>query len=652
MTIVQLLLGNMGLAGGGVNAPRGEGNVQGSTDFGLLFHILPGYLPTPRAHTQQTLEDYGKQWVASKDPRSLNWWMNGPKYMASLLRAHYGMNPETKGLTDFGYTWLPKLDATQSATWLDLFDRMDKGGFEGFFAWGQNPACSSANAGKVRRAMAKVKWMVTVNILDSETSEFWRGPEFKGKESEVQTEVFCLPCACSYEKQGSLNNSSRLAQWRYKAVNPPGKAMPDAEIMTELFFKIKDLYAKDGGAFPDPVLGTTWDYGPKKPNGHLWSLDITAVAKEINGAWLKDVWLDPTNKQVPEGTAGAVKYAKGTQVPSFAFLQADGSSTCGCWVMCQSWNAAGNNMAKRGKDDPSGIGLTPNWAWCWPVNRRIVYNRASVDAYGKPFDPKRPVIYWKGTQEAGKWTGGAWIGDVPDGAQPPLKNPDGTDNAASKYAFIMKQEGHGHLFGPGLADGPLPEHYEPLECPIEKNPMTLSDGKTGNPQKINPIVKVFGQEGEEAGKDVFFACNPKFPFVCATYRVTEHWQTGLMTRHTPWLVEMQPSNFCEMSEELAALREIKNGEIVVVESARGKIDAVAIVTKRFKPFNIMGNIVHQVGVPWHFGWLTTKDGGVYKKNPYPTFGDSANLLTPTVGDANTRIPESKAFMVNVSKKEG
>ena len=591
MCIIQLLLGNMGIAGGGINALRGESNVQGSTDQALLFHIIPGYLPTPRAQWE-TLADYNKTTPASKDPRSLNWSKNRPKYVASLLKSMYG-DKATKE-RDFGYAWMPKLDPTQDASWLNLFDEMYKGSFTGFFAWGMNPACSGANAGKVRQAMTKLDWLVNVNVFDSETGSFWMGPGMDPK--KIKTEVFVLPCAASMEKEGSISNSGRWMQWRYKATNPPGEAKPDGDIMYELFKKVRALYEKEKGAFPDPILNLKWDY---ETNGHF---DIHKVAKEINGYFLEDIPEHPVDKKA---------YKKGTLVPSFVYLLDDGRTSSGNWLYSASYTEAGNMAARRKKNDPTGLGLYPEWSWCWPVNRRIIYNRASVDLDGNPRDPKRALLKWDAT-------GKKWMGDIPDGPQPPM----GTNGI---YPFIMKPDGLASIFGPGLKDGPFPEHYEPLECPIEKN---LMSG-----QRINPVIKIF-----EGGLDKFTTCDPRYPFVCSTYRVTEHWQTGVLTRWLPWLIEAEPQMFCEMSLELAKLRGIKNGDKVIVETPRDKLWAVAIVTSRLKPFNIAGNTVHQIGIPWHFGWLHPKDGG-----------DSANLLTPTVGDPNTMIPESKAFMANVNK---
>jgi formate dehydrogenase major subunit len=606
MTIIQQLLGNMGMAGGGINAMRGEANVQGSTDYGLLFHILPGYNPTPNASLVDLATYIDKNTPKTKEPRSVNWWSNRNKYITSYLKAVYG-TAATKD-NDFGYSWLPKIDVGQNASWLMIFDKMLKGDFEGFFAWGQNPACSGANSNKTRQALTKLKWMVNVNLFDNETGSFWRGPGMNPK--EIQTEVFMLPCCSSMEKQGSISNSGRVAQWRYKAVDPIGQSMPDAEIINELYFKVKELYKKEGGAYPEPIVNLSWEYGDRDASGKVKHLDIQSVAKEINGYWLEDVY---DKKVDPPKLIGK----KGDLVTSFPSLQADGTTSCGNWIYCNSYilkdGKEVNMMARRGKDDPTGLGLYPGWAWAWPVNRRIIYNRASVDLQGQPWDPKRPLLKWDGEKKA-------WAGDVPDGPAPPM----GTDG---KFPFIMKPDGVASIFGPGLAEGPFPEHYEALECPVEVNAMSK--------QRINPTIKIFGDK-----MDAFFSCDARYPFVGTTYRVSEHWQTGCMTRHCSWLLEMQPQNFVELSLELAKDLKLNNGETVIVSSGRGEVKAVALVSERFKPFKIANTTVHQVGLPWHFGWQFPEDGSGY---------DSANLLTPNVGDANTMIPESKAFMVNVRK---
>jgi formate dehydrogenase major subunit len=604
MAIIQLLLGNMGVAGGGVNALRGESNVQGSTDHCLLWHIWPGYLKTPRA-SNVSLAAYNDKWTPeSKDPLSANWWQNYPKYSVSLLKSFFGENANAGN--DFGYDWLPKVDDGKDYSWLSLFDEMYKGTFKGFFAWGQNPACSGANAGKNRQALAKLDWMVNVNLFDNETGSFWKGPGVNP--ASVKTEVFFLPAAVSVEKEGSITNSGRWSQWRYQGPKPMGNSLPDGQIIMELGNRIKAEYQK-GGTFPEPITNLKWDYLTKR------EYDPHKVAKEINGYFLKDVSIKGKT------------YKKGTLVPSFAFLQADGSTSSANWLYCNSYTEKGNMAARRStKDAPNRIGLYPQFAWCWPVNRRIIYNRASVDLKGKPWDLKDWVIKFDGDVKDGKYVSRGWQGDVPDGGWYPLQNPDGSMREDAKYAFIMRKHGHGQIFGPGRSDGPFPEHYEPLECPIEKNLM--------NAQRINPTAPIY-----DTGADEWASCDPRYPYVATTYRVVEHWQTGVMTRWQPWLLEMQPQVFVEMSEQLAKLKGIQNGERVMVSSPRGKLQCTAIVTKRFQPFTIGGAAVHQVGIPWHFGWVKPVNGQE----------DSANLLTPSTGDPNTRIPETKAFMVNVAK---
>ncbi len=597
MAMIQLLLGNMGVAGGGVNALRGESNVQGSTDHCLLWHIWPGYLKTPRA-SNVSLDAYNKKWTPkSNDPLSANWWQNYAKYSVSLLKSFFGEKATKKN--DFGYSWLPKVDDGKAYSWLDLFDEMYKGSIKGFFAWGQNPACSGANAGKTRKAMERLDWMVNVNLFDNETGSFWKGPGVNP--SKVKTEVFMLPACTSVEKEGSITNSGRWMQWRYQGPKPLGNSLSDGDIIIALGEKIKSAY-KNSGTFTQPIRNLKWDY---LTNGEY---DPHKVAKEINGYYL-------------EGPK------KGKLVESFGKLKADGSTSSANWLYCHSYTEKGNMSARRSKQDaPNNIGLYPGFAWCWPVNRRIIYNRASVDLKGQPWDKKDWVIKFAGDVKGGKYVSKKWVGDVPDGGWYPLENPDGSKREDAKHPFIMRKHGHAQIYGPGRADGPFPEHYEPLECPVEKNLM--------NKQRINPVAPIYKTKA-----DAFATCDPKYPFVGTTYRVSEHWQTGLMTRPQPWLLELQPQVFVEMSEELAKLKGIKNGERVLATSARGSLKCTAIVTKRFKPFKIAGNTVHQVGFPWHYGWRWPESGEE----------ESANLLTPSTGDPNTRIPETKAFMVNVKK---
>jgi formate dehydrogenase major subunit len=594
--IIQLLLGNMGIAGGGINALRGESNVQGSTDHALLWHILPGYLKVPR-NSDISLQNYNNKYTPSGPGGNMPvGWQNYPRYSISLLKAFFGEKASAKN--QFGYQWLPKADNGKTYSWVDIFDEMHKGSIKGFFAWGMNPACSGANANKVRNAMKNLDWMVNTNIFDNETGSFWRGPGMDP--SAVKTEVFFLPACVSVEKEGSITNSGRWTQWRYRGPRPLGNSMPDGDIILLLGRKLKQLFASEGGVFPEPVLNLKWDYDS---NGKY---DPHKVAKQINGYFHKDLM------------ANGKLYPKGSLVPNSGMLASDGSTSSGNWLYCGSYTEEGNMAARRDqKDAPNHIGLYPGFAWCWPDNRRILYSRASVDANGNPWDDKRWVVRWDGRN---------WIGDIPDGQWPSLGSEGNPENPVNRPSFAMTKEKYGRLFGPGLVDGPFPEHYEPVEGPLAKNLLGA--------QLINPTVSLpVGPEDALANAD------PKFPYVCTTYRVSEHWQTGVITRHLPWLMELMPQMFVEISHQLASLKDIKNGSRVKVISARGSVEATAIVTRRFNPFIIDGKIVHQVGVPWHFGWQ------------YPASGkeESANLLTSFAVDPNTNIPESKAFMVNISK---
>jgi formate dehydrogenase-N alpha subunit len=573
--MLQLLLGNVGVAGGGINALRGESNVQGSTDMALLFHIIPGYLKTPRVENQ-TLAEYLEKWTPkSNDPKSANWWQHTPKYVVSLLKAFWGDKAQKDN--EFCYQYLPKLSA--NCDHIAMFEAMYDGVIKGLICMGQNPAVAGPNVLKERKALERLDWLVAVDLWETETAGFWAEPGVDAK--KIKTEVFMLPAAASMEKEGSITNSGRWMQWRYAAVHPPGDAKSDLWILDRIAKELKRLYASEGGAFPDPIVNLNWNYGAgEEPDVHL-------VAKDINGYDL----------------------TTGKLLPSFAKLNDDGTTSSGNWLYCASYTEDGNMAARRDPTDaPNKIGLYPKWSWCWPVNRRIIYNRASCDLQGNPYAPHKWVVKWTGPETK-------WAGDVPDGGWPP----------GEKYSFIMKPEGHARLFGFGLADGPFPEHYEPLEAPVN-NPMSA--------QQTNPVIKIWAGEMDDIGTV------EKFPIIATTYRVTEHWQAGQMTRNNPWLVELMPDMFVEMSKSLAQAKGVKNGDRVRVSTARGHIVAYAVVTSRFKPFRLNGKAYEQIGLPWHFGFK-----GLAK-------GDSANSLTPHVGDANTNIPEYKAFLCDVVKEVG
>jgi len=609
--ILQLLLGNIGVPGGGINALRGQSNVQGSTDHGLLFDLLPGYLKCPSADHASLAEYVEASTPASADPQSANWWRNASKYAVSLLKAWWGAHATRDN--QFAYDWLPKHDGDRS--YIALFEAMHQGRVRGLVVWGQNPAVSGPDVGREREALEKLDWLVAVDLWETETATFWKRPG--AKPEGIQTEVFLLPAAASMEKEGSVTNSGRWAQWRRKAVDPPGDAQSDLRILDRLAKELKRLYS-EGGVFPDPIVHLTWDYDEVDgPDPHR-------VAREINGQFLADVELAEIGKQ----------FKRGDPVPSFVLLSDDGSTASGNWLYCGSYTASGNKMARRSanaekvtgafcRNGPSGashkrclspFSLHANWAWSWPANRRVLYNRAACDAAGRPWAQGKSVVAYD-------WTRGRWVGDVPDGPWPPPTRPDATPHPEGKHAFIMLPDGRACLFAPSLADGPLPEHWEPLESPVAN---LLS------PQQINPVVKV--GRADDLGDPSLY------PIVATTCRVTEHWLSGPMSRNLPWLVELVPDAFVEISQELAEKKGIANGDRVAIRSARGRITVYALVTGRLKPLDVDGKKVDQVAVVWHFGYegLAT--------------GQSANLLTPSVGDADAMIPEYKAFLCDLEKE--
>jgi len=610
--VLQLLLGNIGVAGGGINAMRGESNVQGSTDHAALFHILPGYLKYPKAN-QTTLAMYNEQNTPkNKDPKSLNWWGNTPKYMASLMKAWWrDADLET------AYSYLPKIDDGKNYSYLPIFSAMAEGTIKGMFVWGMNPAVGAPSAKMVRRALAQLDWMVAIDLWETETSAFWQ-KDAGVNPADIKTEVFLLPAASSMEKEGSISNSGRWVQWRYKAIDPVGHAEDDLWIMTQIVNRTKDLYKNEGGVFPDPILNLTWSYAKMGQDGRINHPSPREVAKEINGFFVVD-------KEIEDKVKGEIKKFKaGDLVPGFALLQDDGSTACGCWVYGGSVTETEIKMMKRDPSDATGLGMYPNWSWSWPANRRIVYNRASVNAEGKPFAPDKPVIWWSPLKKA-------WQGDVPDGGGDP----------GAIHPFIMVPHGRGMLFSAGMSDGPFPEHYEPLESAVRNlmssrqvSPVIARWDEKAREKTCNPLIAegcIAATFGSEEAKD--------FPIICTTYRLVEHWQTGQMTRWLPWLTEMVPHQFVEISEELAREKGITFGDKVRLTSARNieGIEAYAMVTKRIKPFVLQGKTYHMVGTTWHFGYKGLVTGAI------------SNDLSPYIGDANTMIPEYKAFLVNVEK---
>ncbi len=579
MCVVQLLLGNIGIAGGGINALRGEPNVQGSTDVGASSHQAPGYLAWPTAKSHPTLAKY-----LSTETYAAGYYSNKPKFWVSALKEWFGDNAVFEN--DYCYDLLPKIapkkDYGDFSTIMSFNDMRDDK-IKGYMCWGMNPAHSTPNAKHARHAMAKLDWLLVADWFQTETSLFWCAPDMKPE--EVQTEVYFLPAALIYEKIGSINNSGRWIQWREKAVEPPGECKSDFEMMMLIWEKLCELYRKEGGTCPDQILKTNMNY---RINGKA---DLRALCWALNGYTVKDQKL----------------------IPGYAALKADGTTACGIWIFSGYYNNEAEKMdpmkqpcTRRNKSDPSGLGLFPEWSFAWPANRRILYNRASADPEGRPWDPKRTLVEWKGDH---------WLqNDVGDFVT--AKGPD-------DKAFFMTWEQNARLFAYGMADGPLPEHFEPHEAPVKN----LLNGAGGN-----PCIRFADDPSVKRG------CVKDFPFVVTTYSVVEHWQTGTQTRNIPWLNELIPCNFIELSEELAAEKGIKTGDMVHVWNNRGSVKVAAMVTKRMKPMEIDGKMTHVVGMPHHFSWATNM-----------ARGDNVNDLTPNVGDPNSYIPEYKAFLVNLEK---
>lgn len=590
MAMVQLLLGNIGLAGGGMNALRGHSNIQGLTDIGLLSNLIPGYLTLPK-DSEPTFADYmrTRQYKPLR-PGQISYWQNYRKFIVSFQKAIYGN--AAKAENDWAYDWLPKLDVEYDV--IRAFDMMAGGQMNGYICQGFNPLQAFPDKGKIRRGLSKLKFLVVMDPLDTETSRFWQnfGPHNPVDTAQIQTEVFQLPTTCFAEENGTLVNSARWLQWHWKAADPPGEAKSDIWIMSAIFRRIRELYGKEGGAFPDPILNLTWPYtDPDEP-------DPEDLAKEMNGRALVDI-KDPT---------GAVSLHAGQLLDGFAQLRDDGTTSSACWIFSGSYTEKGNQMMRRDAADPREQGLAPNWAWSWPANRRVLYNRASADLDGKPWNPRKPIIQWDGNK---------WVGiDVPD--YTPTTKP-----ADAVGPFIMNAEGVGRLFAlDTMAEGPFPEHYEPLESPVPNilHPKVPS----------NPAARVFADDRAN------FGTSAEFPYVGTTYRLTE--QFHFWTKHALINAILQPEEFVEIGAELAREKGIEQAGWVRVWSKRGNVICKAYVTKRIKPMMVDGKPTHVIGVPIHWGFT-----GLARK------GFGANSLTPSVGDANTQTPEFKAFLVNIER---
>ncbi|GBF12508.1 formate dehydrogenase, nitrate-inducible, major subunit precursor [Tepidibacillus sp. HK-1] len=603
--ILQLLLGNMGMAGGGINANRGEPNVQGSTDIACLPHILPGYMPVP-IDKHATLNDYAMAFGTTRT-----------KQMIALLKAWYGdkATPEN----EFGYHYLPKRDSKEASQGhISIFENMNKGKFTLGLIFAQNPAVSTPNLELVWKGLSKLEMLVVSEVFETETASFWQHPGANPK--EIKTEVILLPAAMSFEKAGTMTNSARWIQGKPAAVRPPGEAKPDADIISMILLKLKELYKNSTDEKDRSILDLTWDYHVEGKE----EIDLEKVLKEING-------YDLTTGKLLNSAAQIQKAEPGTVSSGLGGLYTG--------VITEE----GNHSLRHDNSDPSGLGLYPNWTFAWPGNIRILYNRGSADINGKPRDKDRALVWWDGT----KWIGPDILDvaakdkepNTPEGSQVfPIADTKGAlfrtvyaKPQAEKVSVELKEGYDPNIFKvapifkeAGIADGPLPAHYEPKESPVENAFYPK--------QKNNPILRGFRvPEIQKLGEA------KDYPYVLTTYMLTEQFLSGGVTRNTPQLNELMPSNFVEMSKNLAKKIGVQSGDKVTISTARGKVTIPAMVTDRIQTLTINGKQVEVVGVPWGWGFKGLVSG------------DSINLVTNSVTDPNTGTPEYKACLCNVTK---
>jgi formate dehydrogenase major subunit len=593
-SILQLLLGNMGRPGGGVMAMRGHASIQGSSDIPTLFDTLPGYIPMPHAHRHEDLDTF-----IAADSAQQGFWGEMRSYMVSLMKAWWGVHATAEN--DFGFDNLPRLTGSHST--YDTVMEQIAGTVRGYFLFGENPAVGSANTRMQRLGMSKLEWLVVRDFSLIESATWWKdGPEIESGEmrtEEIATEVFFFPAAAHTEKEGTFTNTQRMVQWHHKAQDPVAEQRSDLWFVYHLGHRIRArLDAREER--DRPALELTWSYPTHGPHDEP---SAEAVLAEISG-----------------------RNAEGEQLSAYTQLADDGSTACGCWIYCGAYAGGVNQTARRTpKEQQNWLGA--DWAWAWPANRRILYNRASADPEGKPWSERKALVWWDAAK--GSWTGH----DVPDfeADKPPDYTPPEGARAAAAIGgadpFIMQADGRGWLFAPaGVADGPLPTHYEPQESPVPNRV---------HRRQRNPARQVYEHEnnryapaGDEPGADVY-------PYAITTYRLTEHFTAGGMSRWTPYLAELQPELFCEVSPQLAAERGLQHAGWATIVSARGAIEARVMVTRRMKPLRVDGRTLHQIGMPYHWG-----------PNGYAR-GDSVNELASMALDPSSHIQEDKAWTVDI-----
>ena len=598
--LLQLLLGNIGRPGGGIMALRGHASIQGSTDVPTLYHSIHGYMPALSAlKDHETLRQY-----LATEGVATGYWANMPKFLVSYLKSMYG-DAATPG-NQFGWDWHPKISGDHSH--MPMFVAMADGRVKGMLCIGQNPA-TSLNAGLERKGLRQLDWLVVKDNWLIETATFWnRAPEIEAgevKPEDIATEVFFFPSAQVAEIEGSFTNTQRMLQWHFKAAESPGECRSDPWFTHQLALRLKRLYADSTLPRDQGFKNLVWDFDPDDPARESipGEPDLKKVLREINGYY----------------TGNPNRHLAG-----FDELKDDGSTTCASWIYCGVYPAPDRNLAARREPDPPGVpGAQLDWGWAWPANRRVLYNRASADLQGRPWSERKKWVWWDGKQWAGYDTPDFSLSKAPSARGDPTGI--GLDAFSGRQPFIMIPDGTGWLFNSsGLLDGPFPTHYEPVESPI-RNPLYG--------QQSSPVLKYW----KHADNPLAAVGDPRFPYVITTYRLTEHYLSGAMSRWNPWLAELMPELFIELSPELARAKGIRNTDWVRISTPRAQIRAKALVTRRVRPFRLGGQVIHQVGMPWHWGWE-----GV-------ATGDVVNTLTAMVGDPNVSIHEGKAFVCNVER---
>jgi formate dehydrogenase major subunit len=597
--VVQQLLGNIGRPGGGILALRGHASIQGSTDIPTLYNILPGYLPMPHTEKYGDLDTY-----IDANTSPTGWWGHFRAYFVSLMKAYFGEHANADN--EFLFQSLPRIDDDNSAYF--SVRQMLEGKLKGYIIAGENPAVGHANGKAHRLGLSRLEWLVVRDVVEIESAAFWYdSPEVESGElapEGIATEVFFLPAAAHTEKDGSFTNTQRLLQWHRQAVEPKGDCRSELWFYFHLGRLIKQKLSESEEERDKLIKALRWEY---PTHSALQEPDAEAVLQEISGREIES----------------------GRFVSGYPELKDDGSTLCGCWIYSGCFKDGINQTARKKPHWEQDSYVAPEWAWSWPANRRLIYNRASADPDGNPWSERKRYVWWDGGEA--KWTG-LDVPDFEEDKEPGYVPPDDAeaeDAIAGDHPFIMQADGRSWLYVPqGLEDGPLPTHYEPHESPFD-NPLYSQRANPRRQQNKDLAEDPYNPVADEPGSEIY-------PYVVTTYRLTEHHTAGGMTRSVPYLAELQPEMFCEVHPDLAREVGLEHGDWATIYTSRSAIEARVLVTERIRPLRMKdGRTVHQVGLPYHWG----KRGLVT--------GDSANDLSHMALDPNVHIQEVKAFTCGI-----